>query len=606
MRFFSNPNASLIKTTGRSPAKRLRPKLQDMNTNDYNSPAFLVKLGIPALRLPRPLPPDAFIRYRLTPDGKHLRVCGYAWKLAAAHGYQELPQQQQAARKGPRHFTDPGKEAAIAGVIAAGTFDNIPTEALCPPEAFADPRWRLVYDVACALRAGKPRTPVCLESVNDHISYHGRDKEFQHALDSTRTVPWQQWTQFADPSIAYSQRGATYSLQELDRLYQKREASRIAAELAEGALELKDAMAKLEAISKASRAASNGAKLTVMTVSQILKYEANPNDVLLSNGYLEKGSPCVLCGPPGIGKSRLALQLAIKSVLGHGFLGWETSARGLKWAFLQNENGLRRLEADLRAMTKDMTTAELAALEKHLLIHALVTDTDGHLDLSDPDARRRVIEFVQDSKPDIIVGDPLTAFSIGDLNSDQDMLNTARDFGRIVRQGDPRRIPFLVHHARTGKEARAGVAGADRASYARNSKALYGWTRSQFNVAAVNKDNNDKLFFASGKCNNAPEFKTVIIELDPAAMFYDKTDEEPNQAMEELQGEDGKFKRQFDRKQIIILMSSVVPMVREDIKRQAVDRIKMSDRTFNTLWAQLKEFAEIEQTADGKWLLKLT
>jgi RecA-family ATPase len=200
----------------------------------------------------------------------------------------------------------------------------------------------------------------------------------------------------------------------------------------------------------------------------------------------------------------LALQLGIKSALGQGFLGWETRAEGLKWAYLQNENGLRRLKADLCAMTKEMTRLEMEALEKSILIHALVTDTDGYLDLNDPLARRRITEVVQDWKPDVVVGDPLAAFSIGDLNSDQDMLMTARDFGRIVRQGDPRRIPFLLHHARTGKEAKAGVAGADRSSYARNSKALYGWTRAQFNMAAVNTDNNDKLLFASGKCNNAP------------------------------------------------------------------------------------------------------
>ena len=347
-----------------------------------------------------------------------------------------------------------------------------------------------------------------------------------------------------------------------------------------------------------------GAKLTMLTVEQILAYEDNPDDILLSNGYLERGSPCVLCGPPGIGKSRLALQLAVKSILGQEFLGWETNALGLKWAFLQNENGLRRLKADLRGMCKSLSSPQMEALEKNLLIHAIVNDWDGDLDLGDVDARKRIVEVIQDWKPDVVVGDPLTAFSLGDLNSDQEMLNTARDFGRIVRQGDPRRIPFLIHHARTGKEARAGVAGADRSSYARNSKALYGWTRSQFNVAPIDKDNNERLLFASGKCNNAPEFPKFIIELDPADMFYAKTDEDPDAALEEMQGEDGKFKQKYDRKQILGLMSSLVPLVRENIKRDAIDKIHMSDRTFNTLWAQLKEFGEIEKAAEGKWLKK--
>ena len=315
---------------------------------------------------------------------------------------------------------------------------------------------------------------------------------------------------------------------------------------------------------------TNGTKLTMMTVSQILAYEDNPSDVLLSNGYIEKGSPCVLCGPPGIGKSRIALQLGIKSILGHGFLGWDTiHAQGIKWAYLQSENGMRRLKADLRVMTRDMTIPEMEALEKHLLIHAIVTDTDGHLDLSDPAARKRVIEVVQDWKPNVVVGDPLSAFGVGDLNSDKDMLTTARDYGRIVRDGDPSRIPFLIHHARTGKEARAGVSGADRSSYARNSKALYGWTRSQFNAAAVNEDNNDKLFFASGKCNNAREFEEFIIELDTGTMFYSKTDEDPKAAK---QNSDGKFKAKYDRNMILDAMSATVPLEHKAIKMATLDR----------------------------------
>jgi RecA-family ATPase len=226
----------------------------------------------------------------------------------------------------------------------------------------------------------------------------------------------------------------------------------------------------------------NGSKLTMMTISEILAYEDDPRDILLSNGYIEKGAPFVICGPPGIGKSRLALQLAIKSALGQGFLGWETQADDIKWALLQNENGQRRLKADLRVMVQDMTTKERESLDRHILIHSIVTDVDGHLDLSDPEARKRVREVVQDYKPGVVIGDPLTAFGVGDLNTDRDMLLTARDFGRIVREGDPKRIPGLLHHARTGSIGSQAVTGFERGSFARNSKALYGWTRAQFNV----------------------------------------------------------------------------------------------------------------------------
>jgi hypothetical protein len=55
-----------------------------MNEQNNNHLSPIVKLGIPALQLPRPLPADAFICYALTPDKKHLRQWGYDYRRAAA------------------------------------------------------------------------------------------------------------------------------------------------------------------------------------------------------------------------------------------------------------------------------------------------------------------------------------------------------------------------------------------------------------------------------------------------------------------------------------------------------------------------------------------
>ena len=111
-----------------------------------------------------------------------------------------------------------------------------------------------------------------------------------------------------------------------------------------------------------------------------------------------------------------------------------------------------------------------------MLIHAIVTDTDGNLDLNDPAARKRVIEVVQDWKPNVVVGDPLTAFGAGDLNSDKDMLTTARDFGAHRPRRGSDRIPSLIHHARTGKEAKTGAQGRLLKLCSRLQSALW-WTR---------------------------------------------------------------------------------------------------------------------------------
>jgi hypothetical protein len=66
-------------------------------------------------------------------------------------------------------------------------------------------------------------------------------------------------------------------------------------------------------------------------------------------------------------------------------------------------------------------------------------------------------------------------------------------------------------------------------------------------------------------------------------------------------GGNGKVTQKFNRKQILDLMSSTVPRTHGDILKEAIDRIKMSERKFNELWKLLKQFNEIVQAGDKKW-----
>ena len=51
--------------------------------------------------------------------------------------------------------------------------------------------------------------------------------------------------------------------------------------------------------------------LTVRKPSEILAMEFSDEDFLLAGGYLSKGDPIAICGAPGVGKSRLSMQLMI-------------------------------------------------------------------------------------------------------------------------------------------------------------------------------------------------------------------------------------------------------------------------------------------------------
>jgi hypothetical protein len=49
------------------------------------------------------------------------------------------------------------------------------------------------------------------------------------------------------------------------------------------------------------------------------------------------------------------------------------------------------------------------------------------------------------------------------------------------------------------------------------------------------------------------------------------------------------------------IMSHTVPMKRKDVIKQTVNKFKMSVRTAESLWSELKKLEEIVATEEGKW-----
>jgi hypothetical protein len=145
-------------------------------------------------------------------------------------------------------LSDPGKEAAIAGAIAAGTFEAIPEKDLLPPDAFTDPRWRIIYSVAIELRKQHSDQIVCAEAVSDAIAFRSLDREFQLAFDSTRTFDWHTWPAHADASCAHSAAVLRYLLSELGRLYRQRQFVALGQAITERVVEPEDAFSSLENI----------------------------------------------------------------------------------------------------------------------------------------------------------------------------------------------------------------------------------------------------------------------------------------------------------------------------------------------------------------------
>ena len=253
----------------------------------------------------------------------------------------------------------------------------------------------------------------------------------------------------------------------------------------------------------------------------ILAHKPDPTNIIWDDRVLAVGAETCLVGAPGVGKSRLILQAAICTILGRPFLKWKTNGRDKKWLFLQNENGMDRLKSDAERMTLGMTMEEKTLIADHICITNIgAPDFEGiSMKANDPN-RDRVIDTIEDFDPDIVVIDPLRDAGHADLNSDAGMTETLQAVRHVVKDGNPRRIPFPIHHGRTGESAAKDVFGDNADSFARNSKVMNGWTRSQINVAAAGVDHPEVIVFGCGKNSNGPRWEPFAAQLDTETMTY--------------------------------------------------------------------------------------
>lgn len=248
--------------------------------------------------------------------------------------------------------------------------------------------------------------------------------------------------------------------------------------------------------------------LSIRSIDEILAMTFDDAELILSNGYLAPGEGTAICGMGGVGKSRLVMQLALCCRAGRDFLGWLTQRSDLRWLFLQTENSCRRLKFDLERMLTAFKSEERAAIKEGVFFHTLEADDDGFLML-DFENRERIADAIATAAADVVVFDPLRDFGSDDLNADRYMTETLRELSRIMKRGNSKRVPLVIHHAGTGRAGIQKTTGFDRSSFGRNSKVLFLWARAQINIAPAHSDDNSVIIIASGKCSNFTRVRTV-------------------------------------------------------------------------------------------------
>ena len=178
-------------------------------------------------------------------------------------------------------------------------------------------------------------------------------------------------------------------------------------------------------------------------------------------------------------------------------------------------------------------------------------------------------------------------FVADDPNSDRDMQSTLSIIGRLTRKYNPQCIAIVIAHARTGRAGAVSVTGFDRANFGRGSKVLFSWVRAQINVAAYTPDNKT-LIIASGKCNNAEEFKPFPVTLNTVTMSYEfdeSISDEDIEAWHEEMGAASGIKKKNEQKKspqqikeiIVKLVQEAEIITKKDLLTYAAEKVGQKD-----------------------------
>lgn len=219
--------------------------------------------------------------------------------------------------------------------------------------------------------------------------------------------------------------------------------------------------------------------LNIWRPSQFLEWVEPPGSHLLLPARLTKGELTTLIGQGGLGKTRLALWLAICQILGRLWCGLETGGDLVKWLFLGDENSIARLKEDLRRVFSTLTPKESARVDEFLRLPALVEMDDCDVWLGDPVTQARIAATLETEKPGAIVADPLANFAPGDISKPGKMKEAIRTLLGIIRPVTPKAAVMLLHHAWTGCQNITQGIGWDAANFASGGKALFAAARCQ-------------------------------------------------------------------------------------------------------------------------------
>lgn len=339
------------------------------------------------------------------------------------------------------------------------------------------------------------------------------------------------------------------------------------------------------------------------SITDILGHTSDPNQYLLSAGYLGRSQITTLIGPGGVGKSRIALMLAYCHASGcTQFFGLPLRGHPARWLFIGSENDTDRIKTDLTNFTQSFTPEQQAEASNHIEWYNPDNDPDssgGFIDT--PESFRRLCQVVKDFRPDVIVLDTLASVCLTlELNSDADMRTACAQVKLLMAHGSPGCRALIIHHAKPGKDQAAATFDAfSSGSFGRNSKVLANMARAEILVTVSDSENPERLALQSGKLNNGKKFDPIGIIYHQGTYIADQ-DFDAGTFKDDVNGQ--RSGNSCSQKDIILAIRSN-NLTRQAIQSAVRDATGASPSTIDRRIRQAKSAGFITSSVLGSFLL---
>lgn len=307
------------------------------------------------------------------------------------------------------------------------------------------------------------------------------------------------------------------------RQAERRRALHAAAKMA---VEQLDRGGSVEVVAGQLRAATEGAgdgtgserAYSIRAWDELGTMELTPPEMVW--GGFALGGTCVFFGQGGLGKSRVALNIARNQVLGIPFAGIPTAPRPLRHLLMGSENSIHRLQFDVRRMNAGLSPEKIAALGAHIRLATLEGPDDTHISLADPRNVERWARTLEAWPPDVLWVDPWGDVLAGEANADEDTRATLAALRRLLRRANKDAGLAILAHARTGARNIMQAVGYDAANFGKGSKALYSAARCVWNLAPGDESDPDVVVCIHAKSNDTPRIPPFAVRLDRESMLY--------------------------------------------------------------------------------------